>query len=463
MTAPASRQPVAPDSTARELRRRAETAVSRARAELLLREPFFGHLLMRLRLRADDGCAQLWTDGTTLGFHPAFAASLPEDRLLGALAHEVLHLACGHHVRRGQRDAALWNEACDVVVNDLLLQAGFRLPEGFVQRPALAGQSADAVYDVLRQERQGAATGLPGQARSGGSTAAAHPASRDKHAGAARVHPRQNQAGHHIDGADGSGSAGRPASLPGQHRRKPLPVFSGEVRDAPGLREAPGPEMAAKLRRQTDREVRDALRRARHAGRIPAGLERLWRREGAEQADWAALLRRFVAHCAENDFCWCAPNRRFLHTGCYLPGRRDVRIPCLAVAVDCSGSVDTPALSAFMRELEQALLPYEAEAVILCHDCRIQSVTRGRGRDMLRRVQPRGGGGTDFRPVGRWLEEEGLRPTCLIWFTDLECDQFPPAPPCPTLWLVWGDNDRQPPFGERVRLTAPAPAEERMA
>ena len=248
-----------------------------------------------------------------------------------------------------------------------------------------------------------------------------------------------------------------------ERRRKPLPVFSGEVRDAPGLRDAPGPEMAAKLRRQTDREVRDALRRARHAGRIPAGLERLWRREGAEQADWGALLRRFVAHCAENDFCWCAPNRRFLHTGCYLPGRRDVRIPCLAVAVDCSGSVDTPALSAFMRELEQALLPYEAEAVILCHDCRIQSVTRGRGRDMLRRVQPRGGGGTDFRPVGRWLEEEGLRPACLIWFTDLECDQFPPAPPCPTLWLVWGDNDRQPPFGERVALTAPAPAEERMA
>ena len=449
-----------PDGDARELRRRAETALSRARGELLLREPFFGHLLMRLRPLADENCVQLWTDGTTLGFHPAFAAGLPPDRLLGALAHEVLHLACGHHVRRGNRDAALWNEACDVVVNALLLEAGFRLPEGFVQRPALAGQSADAVYAVLREER-GHAAGLAGQARPG-ETASVTPAARDTRAESGRARPREGHAAPRKDDAAEADGPGRPASPAEGRRQKPVPVFSGEVRDAPALREAPGPDTEANLRRQTERDVRDALNRARHAGRIPAGLERLWRREGLVRRDWAALLRRFVAQCAENDFCWCSPNRRFLHTGCYLPGRRDVRIPCLAVALDCSGSVNTAALSAFMRELEQALLPYEAEVVILCHDCRIQSVTRGRGRDLLRQVQPRGGGGTDFRPVGRWLTEHALRPACLLWFTDLECDCFPPKPPCPTLWLVWGDNDRQPPFGERVALTTPAPTEERI-
>lgn len=460
MTPPATLPTESADRDARELRRRANTALSRARAELLLREPFFGHLLMRLRLRADENCVQLWTDGKTLGFHPAFAAALPPDRLLGALAHEVLHLACGHHVRRGNRDAALWNEACDVVVNALLLEAGFRLPEGFVQRPALAGCSADAVYDTLLRERQGTTSGLSGQPRPGGS-AAARPAPREISAETGRAQLRQEQVVPEADRA--ARSAGRRSAHEAPRRRPPIPTFNGEVRDAPALREAPGPDTEADLRRRTDREVREALRRARHAGRIPAGFLRLWRREGAGRTDWAAILRRFVAHCAENDFTWCSPNRRFLHTGCYLPGRRDVRIPCLAVALDCSGSVDKEALSAFMRELELALLPYEADVVILCHDCRVQSVARGHGRDILRQVQPQGGGGTDFRPVGRRLEEEGLRPACLIWFTDLECDLFPPAPPCPTLWLVWGDNDRQPPFGERVRLTTPAPAEERMA
>ena len=72
--------PVTPDAGTvpqREaIRREAETAMSRARSALLLREPFFGCLAMRLRLQADESCAQLWTDGKTLGFHPAFAATL---------------------------------------------------------------------------------------------------------------------------------------------------------------------------------------------------------------------------------------------------------------------------------------------------------------------------------------------------------------------------------------------------
>lgn len=445
------------------LRREAETAMSRARSALLLREPFFGWLAMRLRLQADESCAQLWTDGKTIGFHPAFAATLPPDKLLGALAHEVLHLACGHHVRRGGRDVALWNEACDVVVNALLLEAGFRLPEGFVQRPALAGQSADAVYAVLRQERGTPGTGLAGQDRAG-SADASRPEQRERTAESGSARPREGQSPQKQRTQDGPRSGkGRPARERRRSEREPVPVFSGEVRDAPALRDSPEADAEADLRRQVERDVREALRRARHAGRIPAGFARLWHREGAGQTDWAALLRRFVAQCAENDFSWCMPNRRFLHTGCYLPGRRDVRIPCLVVALDCSGSVDAETLSAFMRELEQALLPYDAEAVVLCHDCRIQSVVRGQGRDVLRRIQLRGGGGTDYRPVGRWLEEQGVRPACLLWFTDMECDLFPPEPPCPTLWLVWGDNDRQPPFGQRASLTPPAPSLEKIA
>lgn len=53
--------PVTPDAGTvplREaIRREAETAMSRARSALLLREPFFGWLAMRLRLQADESCA----------------------------------------------------------------------------------------------------------------------------------------------------------------------------------------------------------------------------------------------------------------------------------------------------------------------------------------------------------------------------------------------------------------------
>ena len=67
-----------------------------------------------------------------------------------------------------------------------------------------------------------------------------------------------------------------------------------------------------------------------------------------------------------------------------------------------------------------------------------------------------GGGGSDFRPVGRWLDDNGLRPACLLWFTDLECSSFPDEPACPLLWAVWGQGGEQPPFGELLRLPAGA-------
>ena len=126
------------------LERQAHLAMIRARAALVLDHPFFGSIALRLKLKPDPTCSDLWTDGRTLGFNPSYAAALSEAALIGAQAHEVMHLACAHHVRRKGRDAALWNKACDLVVNQLLLDAGFSLPQGATHDPSYAGLSAEA-------------------------------------------------------------------------------------------------------------------------------------------------------------------------------------------------------------------------------------------------------------------------------------------------------------------------------
>ena len=114
------------------LERQAHLAMIRARAALVLDHPFFGSIALRLTLQPDPTCSDLWTDA-----------------LIGAQAHEVMHLACAHHVRREERDTALWNKACDIVVNQLLLDAGFSLPQGAVHDPAYAGFSVEALYSEL--------------------------------------------------------------------------------------------------------------------------------------------------------------------------------------------------------------------------------------------------------------------------------------------------------------------------
>lgn len=43
-------------------------------------------------------------------------------------------------------------------------------------------------------------------------------------------------------------------------------------------------------------------------------------------------------------------------------------------------------------------------------------------------LSPKGGGGTDFVPPFRWVEENGIFPQCLIYLTDLCCHSFPEPP-----------------------------------
>lgn len=448
----------AADVPAPPLEQRALTAIIRARADLVLRQPFFGSLALHLALKPDSTCRHLWTDGRTLGFNPVWAATLPHERLVGAQAHEVMHLACAHHVRRNGRDARIWNEACDVVVDALLLGAGFRLPQGHLEHPEYAGLSVDEVYIRLASLQD---TPLHG----GAQQQAAGRSPREKGSDQQRHDGRERQdapaaapsrAGETDEAAapEAAGTA-RPAGDKPE-REQPVPYFSGEVRDHPLLEDGQG-DARRKAEQEAELRLEQALQRARHMGREPAGFSRLLRggrHDGG--TDWRGLLRRFLENCALNDYTWSAPNRRYLHHGIYLPGRQEQRIPQLAVAVDCSGSVDDAALSLFCEELSSILAAYETELVVIFHDSRVQAVQTFRRQDLPLHLVPVGGGGTDFRPVGRWLDDNGLRPACLLWFTDLECSSFPDEPACPLLWAVWGQGGEQPPFGELLRLPAGA-------
>lgn len=52
------------------------------------------------------------------------------------------------------------------------------------------------------------------------------------------------------------------------------------------------------------------------------------------------------------------------------------------------------------------------------------------------RLEPKGSGGTDFRPAFTWVEENELNPVCLIYLTNLCCDWFPEPPNYPVLLVT---------------------------
>src|SRR6516225_2697955 len=132
--------------------------LTRARTQLLLNQPFFGTLCLRLKLMS-GAVSTMATDGRRIVYDPAFVNSLQPAELEAVLAHEVLHCALAHHCRRGQRDPRLWNEAADLAINPLLIANGFSLPAGALIDPAFDNLSAEEIYARLLQKNSGSAGG----------------------------------------------------------------------------------------------------------------------------------------------------------------------------------------------------------------------------------------------------------------------------------------------------------------
>lgn len=85
-------------------------------------------------------------------YNPEFFEALPLEQVDGVLMHELLHAALLHVPRRGWRDPKGFNIAADIVVNGILTQSGFVLPEGTIHDPELQKYSVEEVYAILQKQ-----------------------------------------------------------------------------------------------------------------------------------------------------------------------------------------------------------------------------------------------------------------------------------------------------------------------
>lgn len=123
--------------------------LTRARAALILDQPFFGALSLRLKLVEDSVVPTLSTNGKEIRYNPEYVASLSINLTKSALAHEVMHPVLDHLSRLQGREPQRWNQAADYALNPLIKDAGFELAPEWLNSPAFAGMSADAIYNQL--------------------------------------------------------------------------------------------------------------------------------------------------------------------------------------------------------------------------------------------------------------------------------------------------------------------------
>jgi predicted metal-dependent peptidase len=401
--------------------------IKKARTVLLLDHPFFGALIFRLRLVPAPGIPTMATDGSALYYNPAFVDSLTPSQLVGCLAHEVMHPGLQHHTRRGDRDPRAWNEAADLAINPLLLDAGLDLPDGVLVDDQYRGMSAEQIFNLRDQsckQKQNQGQNDPSSSPSGN------------------------------DAADGQSGASPSPGTPDPHPVESQGGF-GQVMDAPNP-EAPGQPLSEAQRSIEEAEWRAAVEMATiastMAGKLPAGLERSLKEANSAKVDWRDQFRRAFAGTIPNDYSWAKPNRRYLHAGLYLPGIQKNGIGEIAIAVDCSGSVSERELGQFSAEINTLVAEHSPETVhVLYFDSKVQRYDRYSSGETVS-LTPTGGGGTDFAPVIHYLEEQGTCPHVLIYLTDLE-GHFPDVEP--DYPVIWVSTSRQTaPFGETIHIDA---------
>ena len=132
-----------------------EQKLTKAKSLLIMSEPFFGSLVLRLPLEEDTKTKTMVTNGKSIRYNPKVINDASVQEVQGMLAHTVMHPALLHHTRRNGRDADKWNKACDYVVDSILNKSGFSLPNTQYINYNYADMSAEGIYEILPDEPKG--------------------------------------------------------------------------------------------------------------------------------------------------------------------------------------------------------------------------------------------------------------------------------------------------------------------
>ena len=454
--------------------------VSDCVTELLRKEPFFGSLVLRLPLRPDFSRETLATDGQEIRYSPRWVAETDSHLIETAMARVVMACALKHHTRRGERDPERWQMASQLVTHALIRDAGFTLPP---DAQAWDGLTVEQAYDRLQAEDgdSGDDGNASSDAAAGASPAGqASPDGEDGDSDDQTDSSADDSDGRDEDGdaepdgqvgddqdGDGPGQDGNDEGDEGTSDTPPShdPSGTGEVMDADARAGDDGEPAEAPVdvtaeEQAWDEAMHQALNIARAEGKVPGQVEETIQGAHASTLDWRTLLRRYMTDAASHDYSWSVPNRRFIDSGLYLPSIRSEGIETIAFIVDISSSLPTATLAEFWAELREVAAEIRPETVIVLQvDTILQDVAEYAADDLPEEIAIKGRGGTDFRPGFAWLDEQGIQPGVCLYFTDMECSDYPEAePPFPTIWVDYGDEAspwRHPaPWGEHIRIAA---------
>ena len=127
--------------------------INETKLDILERCPEWSDLMNVIEFRNEPGADAAYGE-KTVSYNGRKMAQVPEGARAFLIARQLMHIQLAHRQRGKGRDPKIWNEACDTIVNELLISDGFEPPAGTRRRRDAAGMSAEDMYDILYEEAE---------------------------------------------------------------------------------------------------------------------------------------------------------------------------------------------------------------------------------------------------------------------------------------------------------------------
>ena len=379
-----------------------------ARVGLLLKASFFGNLATRLKLvNADEWCGTAATDGRNFYYNTRFIEMLKPKEVEFLFGHEVLHCVYDHMGRGGDRDHQLWNIANDYCVNADLKK--HRVGEFITSVPCLyeekyEGKSSEEIYDILYEKA-------------------------DKISINSLIDKLLDE---HLDGESG-----------GEGNSKGNGNDNGK-----------SPQLTQEEKAAIRDEIKEAVLSAAQtcdASNIPLGVKRMIQQLTDPKMNWRELLQMQLQSTIKSDYTWMRSGRKGWDMDAVMPGMRNTDAIDIAVAIDMSGSIGDEQGRDFLSEIKGIMETFDNFKIhVFAFDTETYNPQQYNSENLedIEEYELNGGGGTDFDSIFNYLRSEEIEPKRLVVFTDgYPCGSWGDANYCDTVWIIHGDKNPNPPFG----------------
>lgn len=354
---------------------------------------FLTTIMNNLSFHWDESIPTAQTDGLSISWNPYFFLALSKNMRLFVLVHEVWHCAYEHVSRFRGKDPLIANIAADIVINNDLIERGFKFDDEVIKilrDPEYSKMTFEQVYESLIKK---------------------HP-------------PQTPQSNKHLERqmVEAGGSD--------------VVVDTQDKSKAERMNKLIGAYTLSKM--------------SNEHGVIPGDIKTIIDDFLNPILPWETLLQNYFNDLSNSDYSYRKPSRRY--SDVIVPTLvSDGKLEVINYYIDVSGSVTNGMIRRFNSEIAYIKETYEPELIhIVQFDSRITKADVLEDSDSFNSIEIIGRGGTNLEPVYNHILK--TEPKVSIIFSDLKCKKMKREPPCSVIWCVFNNPKANTDFGHVIHV-----------